>query len=71
MHLLIKSTTKLLPTSMIPKLKQRNVQSRINVELYLRFGRHSTENLTNLFHLLCSTGLHALGFGVLHGPTVA
>lgn len=26
---------------------------------------------SNLLHLLCSTGLHALGFGVLHGPTVA
>lgn len=31
--------------------------------------KHST--VSNLFHLLCSTGLHALGFGVLHGPTVA
>ena len=25
----------------------------------------------NLFHLLCSTGLQELGFGILHGPTVA
>jgi hypothetical protein len=26
---------------------------------------------TNLVHLLCSTGFHALGFGTLQGPTVA
>ena len=32
---------------------------------------HSKNELADLFHLPCSTGLQELGFGTLQGPTVA
>lgn len=39
-----------------------------NVEWQIVIDGYKSES--NLFHLLCATGFHALGFGILQGPTV-
>lgn len=47
---------------------------RANVVFYPDNGNQDLSAVssgTNLVHLLCSTGFHALGLGTLHGPTVA